>query len=97
MDASASVFAVSQVLALVVLSPVLIGLMRTVRARLEGRVGGGVLQPWRDLRKLLRKEPLQAEGRSWWAWAGPVLLPAGSVRDGAGAGSYWRLQSIASM
>jgi formate hydrogenlyase subunit 4 len=50
-NVSAATFATSQVLVLVVLSPLLIGLMRTVRARLEGRVGGGVLQPWRDLRK----------------------------------------------
>jgi formate hydrogenlyase subunit 4 len=75
----AVVFTAGQVLVLVVLSPLVIGLMRTVRARLEGRVGGGVLQPWRDLRKLLRKEPLQAEGRSWWASAGPVLLVASSL------------------
>jgi formate hydrogenlyase subunit 4 len=34
--------ALSQVAVLVVLSPLLIGLMRTVRARLEGRVGGGL-------------------------------------------------------
>jgi formate hydrogenlyase subunit 4 len=78
-SASAAVFATGQVLVLVVLSPLVIGLMRTVRARLEGRVGGGVLQPWRDLRKLLRKEPLQAEGRSWWAMAGPVLLISSSL------------------
>jgi formate hydrogenlyase subunit 4 len=76
---AATVFATSQVLVLVVLSPVLIGVTRTVRARLEGRVGAGVLQPWRDLRKLLRKEPLQAEGRSWWAVVGPVLLVASSL------------------
>ena len=72
-------FALGQVLVLVVLSPLVVGLVRTVRARLEGRVGGGVLQPWRDLRKLMRKEPLQAEGRSWWAAAGPVLLVASSL------------------
>jgi formate hydrogenlyase subunit 4 len=78
-NVSAVVFAAGQVLALVVLSPLVIGLMRTVRARLEGRVGGGVLQPWRDLRKLLRKEPLQADGRSWWALAGPVLLMSSSL------------------
>jgi formate hydrogenlyase subunit 4 len=78
-NVSAATFAASQVLVLVVLSPLLIGLMRTVRARLEGRVGGGVLQPWRDLRKLLLKEPLRAQGRSWWAMTGPVLLVSSSL------------------
>jgi formate hydrogenlyase subunit 4 len=79
MSASAAVFSLSQVLVVVALSPLVIGLMRTVRARLEGRVGGGVLQPWRDLRKLLRKEPLVADGRSWWAVAGPLLLMSSSL------------------
>jgi formate hydrogenlyase subunit 4 len=76
---TAAVFSLSQVLVLVVLSPLLIGLMRTVRARLEGRIGGGVLQPGRDLLKLLRKEPLVADGRSWWAVAGPLALMASSL------------------
>ena len=64
---------------MVVLSPLLVGLMRQVRARLEGRVGAGVLQPWRDLRKLFAKEPLQAEGTSWVMSAGPVVLIASSA------------------
>lgn len=79
MNGSAMVVALCQVLALVVVSPLMIGLMRTVRARLEGRIGAGVLQPWRDLRKLLTKESLRAEGTSWIAVAGPVLLMASSL------------------
>jgi formate hydrogenlyase subunit 4 len=63
----------------VVLSPLVVGVMRTVRARLEGRVGGGLLQPWRDLVKLLRKEPLVAAGRSGWAVAGPLVLMSSSL------------------
>lgn len=51
-----------QVLIVFAVTPIVVGVMRQTRARLEGRVGGGVLQPWRDLRKLLRKEPLTAEG-----------------------------------
>ena len=63
MNAEAGVLAAAQVVAMVALSPLLVGVMRQVRARLEGRVGAGVLQPWRDLRKLLAKEPLQAQGQ----------------------------------
>lgn len=51
-----------QTLTVVVAAPLLIGVMRQVRARAEGRVGAGVLQPWRDLRKLARKTPLSARG-----------------------------------
>jgi len=75
----ATVLAVTQVVVLLVLSPLLIGLMRTVRARLEGRVGGGLLQPWRDLRKLHAKEPLRADGTTWVSVAGPMVLMASSI------------------
>ena len=51
-----------QVLAVTAAAPIVVGVTRQVRARLEGRAGAGVLQPWRDLRKLARKEPLTAEG-----------------------------------
>ena len=71
--------AVAQVVAMVALSPLLVGVMRQVRARLEGRVGAGVLQPWRDLRKLLGKEPLQAAGTGWVSVAGPTVLIVSSL------------------
>ncbi len=41
---------VLQVVVVLVASPLLVGLMRQVRARLEGRAGAGIVQPWRDLR-----------------------------------------------
>lgn len=63
----------------VAVSPLLIGVMRTTRARLEGRVGGGVLQPWRDVLKLLSKEPLRAPGSTPVLTAAPVLLMASSL------------------
>lgn len=53
---------VLQVLVVVAGAPVLIALMRQVRARLEGRAGAGLGQPWRDLRKQLTKEPIAPEG-----------------------------------
>jgi formate hydrogenlyase subunit 4 len=75
----AAALAVLQVMVMVVVSPLVVGLMRQVRARLEGRAGAGVLQPWRDLRKLMAKEPLQAEGTSWVAVVGPWALIASSL------------------
>jgi formate hydrogenlyase subunit 4 len=78
-NTGAAVVAVVQVVAMVALSPLLVGVMRQVRARMEGRAGAGVLQPWRDLRKLLAKEPLQAEGTGWALSAGPVVLVASSA------------------
>jgi formate hydrogenlyase subunit 4 len=55
-------------------APLLAGVMRQVRARLEGRAGQGVTQPWRDLRKLLRKEPVTPAGTSELFRIAPVVL-----------------------
>jgi formate hydrogenlyase subunit 4 len=65
-----------QVVVIVVGSPLLLGLMRQVRARLEGRAGAGVGQPWRDLRKQFRKQPIAPRGTSEMFRAAPVLLVA---------------------
>ncbi|WP_248961473.1 respiratory chain complex I subunit 1 family protein [Sphaerisporangium perillae] len=70
--------AVSQVVLVAVGSPLLAGLMRQVRARLEGRAGAGVAQPWRDLRKLARKEPITPHGTGWVFRLAPLVL-AGTV------------------
>ncbi|MEU8223683.1 NADH-quinone oxidoreductase subunit H [Kribbella sp. NPDC048915] len=61
---------------LVVLAPYLVGLMRQVRASMEGRAGAGIGQPWRDLRKQFRKEPISPEGSSWVFVAAPAALVA---------------------
>ena len=45
-------------------APVLVGFMRQVTARLQGRAGAGVLQPWRDLRKQMGKESITPDGSS---------------------------------
>ncbi|HEX4357817.1 MAG TPA: NADH-quinone oxidoreductase subunit H [Pseudonocardia sp.] len=55
-------------------SPVLAGVMRQVRARLEGRAGAGVGQPWRDLRKLFGKERLAPRGTGEVFRTAPLLL-----------------------
>ena len=62
-------------LALVVAgAPLVIGLMRQVRAALEGRAGGGVRQPWRDLRKQLGKQQITPQGTTMVFTAAPAIL-----------------------
>ena len=63
-----------QLLAVVGGAPVLAGVMRQVRARLEGRAGAGIGQPWRDLAKLLRKEPVTPAGTSELFRIAPLVL-----------------------
>ncbi|WP_370192113.1 respiratory chain complex I subunit 1 family protein [Streptacidiphilus sp. MAP5-52] len=67
---------VAQVLLVVAGAPLLTGVMRQVRAYLEGRAGAGVLQPWRDVRKLLRKEPITPTGTGPAFRAAPLVLVA---------------------
>ncbi|MBL6458538.1 NADH-quinone oxidoreductase subunit H [Belnapia sp. T6] len=45
-------------------APLVIGLVRWLKARMMGRRGASPLQPWRDLLKLLRKRPVLAENAS---------------------------------
>ncbi|NKQ52477.1 formate hydrogenlyase [Amycolatopsis sp. K13G38] len=67
---------VLQPLLVVAGSPLLVGVMRQIRARLEGRAGPGVLQPWRDLRKLFGKEPIAPRGTSEVFRYAPLVLMA---------------------
>src|SRR5574337_987002 len=57
-------------------APLLVGLVRRVKARLQGRCGAGVLQPYADLRKLLAKEAVVSETTSWIFRFTPYLLVA---------------------
>jgi len=66
-----------QVIAVLVGAPFVVGGMRQVRARLEGRAGGGIGQPWRDLRKLLRKQQMTPVGTT------PIFAVAPAVVAGS--------------
>ncbi|MEV6237524.1 NADH-quinone oxidoreductase subunit H [Lentzea sp. NPDC051838] len=76
MSALGIVGGVVQPVLIVAGSPLLVGLMRQVRARLEGRAGAGILQPWRDLRKLSRKERIEPRGTSDVFRFAPLVLVA---------------------
>jgi formate hydrogenlyase subunit 4 len=69
----------AQVLLLLAGAPLLTGVMRQVKALLEGRAGAGVLQPWRDLRKLMGKQPLTPRGTSEIFRIAPLVLVATTV------------------
>ena len=79
MTAASVVGVLVQVVVVVGGAPVLVGLMRQVRAVLEGRAGAGIGQPWRDLRKLLKKEAVRPEGTSWIYTSGPLVVFASTL------------------
>ncbi len=68
--------AIGQPVLVLALSPLLVGMMRQIRARLEGRAGSGIGQPWRDLRKLMRKQPVAPRGTGQVYRTAPLLLLA---------------------
>lgn len=71
--------AVVQVAVVAVGGPLLLGLMRKVRCRLEGRVGAPIYQPLLDLRKLFAKQRMRPRESSWVFGAGPVVLVTTAV------------------
>jgi formate hydrogenlyase subunit 4 len=61
-----------QVLTIALGSPGVSGFIAKVEARLQGRRGPRILQPYYDLAKLFRKEALAPEGASWVFLAAPL-------------------------
>ena len=55
----------TQMLVVLLLAPLLTGLVRKVKARLLRRRGPPLIQPYRDLLRLLRKEVVLADNASW--------------------------------
>lgn len=65
------------------LAPVLVGLVRWIEARLLGRIGASPLQPWRDLIRLARKQPVIAAGASPLFAAAPAVAFAATLAAAA--------------
>ena len=73
------VMAVLHVLAVALGAPLLVGILRTLKARLMGRRGPSPWQPYRDLRKLFVKTPVVSTTTSWVFRATPYVLVATMV------------------
>ena len=63
-----------QLVLVLLLAPLLTGYVRRVKARLLRREGPQIIQPYRDLLKLLRKEVVLAENASWLFRVAPYLI-----------------------
>jgi formate hydrogenlyase subunit 4 len=77
----------AQMTVVLALAPLLTGLVRKVKARIQRRRGPPLLQPYRDLRRLLAKEAVIAENASWLfrlvpyvvfacTWVAAALVPS---------------------
>jgi len=67
-----------QMLLVLALAPLLTGFVRKLKARLLRRQGPPLIQPYRNLAKLLRKEVVLADNASWLFRAVPYLVFAGT-------------------
>ena len=55
-------------------APLLTGVVRKLKAHLVGRQGPPLLQPYRELARLVRKDVVLAESASWLFRAAPYLI-----------------------
>ncbi|MGY8663223.1 NADH-quinone oxidoreductase subunit H [Bradyrhizobium sp. UFLA05-109] len=68
----------AQMLLVLMLAPLLTGFVRKVKARLLRRRGPPLLQPYRDLVRLMRKDVVLADNASWLFRVIPYLMFAGT-------------------
>ncbi|MBS0169715.1 MAG: NADH-quinone oxidoreductase subunit H [Nitrospira sp.] len=76
------VLIVVQLVMLLALAPFIVGVIRKVKARLQCRRGAGLFQPYADLAKLFRKQPVRSSTTSWIFTAAPYVVFASTVAAG---------------
>src|SRR5579863_1644506 len=64
---------ICQVLAVILLAPLLQGIIHQFEERVQLAQGPGIFQPYRDLWKLLHKQIVIPETASWIYWAAPFV------------------------
>jgi formate hydrogenlyase subunit 4 len=63
-----------QMFLVVLIAPLVLGVVRKVKARLLRRIGPPLLQPYRDLWKLMHKEAVVANSASWLYRVAPYVI-----------------------
>ncbi len=78
----AIILVVAQTTILLAVSLFIVGLIRKVKARLQLRRGASVFQPYADLAKLFRKQPVVSTTTSWIFTATPYIVFASTLAAG---------------
>ena len=63
-----------QFLVILLFSPLIQGIIKTIKARMQGRIGPGVFQPYYDLIRLMKKEMVISHVTSWIFRATPYIV-----------------------
>ena len=69
----------AQFMVVILLSPLLQGVIRKLKAGMQGRVGPGVLQTYYDLLRLFKKDMVVSDVTSWVFKAAPYMVFASSL------------------
>jgi len=77
-----------QVIVVLMLSPLMVGILKKIEARIESRKGISIFQPYYDLAKFFRKETLIPEG------VGPFFIMAPFIAFGAMLTLPWMLPIV---
>ena len=80
--AQAIALILAQAVVLLCVSPAIVGLINKVKARLQCRQGAGILQPYADVKKLFRKQPVLSTTTTWIFTATPYIVFASTVTAG---------------
>jgi formate hydrogenlyase subunit 4 len=78
----AMTLSIGHVVLLLAVSPLVVGVIRKVKARFQCRRGAGLFQPYADLMKLFRKEPVVSTTTSWIFTATPYIVFASTLTAG---------------
>jgi formate hydrogenlyase subunit 4 len=65
------------------LPPLLLGVLGRVKALAAGRRGAPLLQPYRDLLRLLRKGAVYSRTTTWVFWTAPIVVVTSTVLAGS--------------
>lgn len=72
----------TQAVVLLAFAPMTVGLIRSVKARLQCRRGPSLLQPYADIAKLMKKQPLLSTTTSWIFTATPYIVFGATMTAG---------------
>lgn len=76
------VVGVFQIFVIIALAPLLNGIIKKIKAFFQLRKGPGVLQPYYDIAKLLRKDSVISQNVSWLFHAAPIISFAAVLAAG---------------
>ena len=64
---------ITQICFFLILAPLVQGIIKKTKARLQNRIGADVVQPYRDIYKYLKKDSVISKEASWLTFSTPYI------------------------